>query len=264
LQAGLEHVADTSGWILTLDADVRPVPLLVRSLLAHANSNGIRALSIATRQTLSGAAEGLIHPSMLATLVYRYGIPGHATRRIEQVQANGQCFLVRRDVLSEVGGFSSGLHSVCEDVTLARSIAASGHEVGFYESDRLVAVEMYAGARDAWDNWTRSLPMRDRFAPGWINPGMVEVLLVQALPQWIVACFALRSAFRHPLTRLNVGLLCVRIGVLAGMARAYEQRPWTYWVSPVLDLPVALRIVMMARKTRHTWRGRTIVPGESG
>lgn len=263
LQAGLDRSDPATGWLLTIDADVRPAPGLVPALLAHAAAEEVRALSAATRQRLSGAAEGLVHPAMLATLVYRYGIPGHATADVGQVQANGQCFLARRDVLERIGGFAVGLDSACEDVTVARAIAAQGHRVGFYETDGLVSVAMYAGAREAWENWTRSLPMKDRFANGAGPARLAEILLVQALPLPLAALAAAIAGARHPATAVNVALLCVRVGVLAGMARAYAGRPATYWLSPLADLPVALRLWRMARRRRHTWRGRAIVAGDS-
>ena len=263
LQAGYLQSAAEATWILTLDADVRPDRLLVRSLLAHAARENVNAFSIATRQRLSGPAEGMVHPAMLATLVYRFGIPGHATTRVDQVQANGQCFLLQHSVLDAAGGFASVMHSINEDVTLARTIATNGHPVGFYESDGLVTVEMYAGWRDAWQNWTRSLPMRDRFSDHWGNIGLAEILLVQALPLWVAAISWSKSGRRHPLTGLNLALMAARIGVLQGMARAYEQRPWTYWLSPMSDLPVVLRISYMSRRKRHVWRGRNIVAGDN-
>jgi dolichol-phosphate mannosyltransferase len=198
---------------------------------------------------------------MLATLVYRFGIPGYATTRVDRVQANGQCFLVRRDVLDAVGGFAVASDSICEDVTLARAIAATGTPVGFYEIDDLASVEMYAGWRDAWDNWSRSLPMRDRFTRLASVQGLAEVLLIQALPLWLAPLCGRRYGRRHPATVLNGALLGTRLGVLAGTARAYQRRPWTYWLSPVCDLPVAVRLVAMARRRRHVWRGRTIVAG---
>jgi dolichol-phosphate mannosyltransferase len=261
LEVGSARSCPETAWLLTIDADVRPDPLLVRSLLAHAAEEGISALSAATLQCLSGPAEALVHPAMLSTLVYRYGIPGHATARPERVQANGQCFLVRRQVLAAAGGFAAVADSVCEDVTLARAIAAAGHPVGFYETDRLVAVAMYGGWRDAWDNWTRSLPMRDRFTRRAGDLGLVQVLLVQALPLWLALYLAWRYGRRHPATILNVALAGTRLGVLAGTARAYERRPWTYWLSPLCDLPVALRLLAMARRRTHVWRGRALVAG---
>lgn len=260
LLIGLEQSDPATDWVLTIDADVRPDPALVRSLLAHASAEQLPVMSAATRQRLSGAAEGLLHPAMLTTLVYRFGIPGHATFRPARVQANGQCMLVRRDVLVEIGGFAGGLDSVCEDITLARTIASTGRAVGFYETDGLVSVEMYETWRDTWQNWTRSLPMRDRFTRR-ADPGLAEVLLVQALPFWLTPLLARRLGSGHPVTLVNTGLVCARVGVLAGTARAYERRPWTYWLSPLADLPVALRLIVMARRRVHTWRGRRVVAG---
>jgi dolichol-phosphate mannosyltransferase len=261
LAVGLKQADADNGWILTIDADVRPCPLLARSLIAHARDQLVKALSVATQQHLSGAGEGLVHPSMLATLVYRFGIPGGATDRVDQVQANGQCFLVRREVLESVGGFDGVTASICEDVSLARKIAAAGHPVGFYESDGLVSVEMYQGWRDAWTNWSRSLPMMDGQATWWSRVGLAEVVLVQALPLFQTAASLWLVGGRHPVTQISLGLVMMRIGVLAGMSRAYEHRPWTYWASPLVDMPVAIRLMTMAMRKRHTWRGRALANG---
>jgi dolichol-phosphate mannosyltransferase len=261
LAVGERHLAAGSDWILTIDADVRVDPGLARSLLAHARRTGTKALSVATRQRLSGPAEGVVHPAMLATLVYRFGIPGRSTRRVREVQANGQCMLVRRDVLVGTGGFDSVRDSICEDVTLARAIAASGVPVGFHEAGDLVSVDMYGSALEAWTNWSRSLPMRDRYSAGII--GLVEVSLAQALPPWILLAAGWRGTRSDPLVMVNACLVACRFGVLIGMARAYERRPWSYWLSPLLDLPVSVRLWQMAFRRRHTWRGRVLIPGVS-
>lgn len=261
LQSGLECSSPASCWILTIDADVRPAPPLARSMLAHAAQQGIPALSVATQQDLSGAAEAVIHPALLTTLVYRLGIPGSATCDVSKIQANGQCFLVRKGALLSVGGFTAVSDSVCEDVTLARALAATGHSVGFYEAGDLVSVEMYGSAGEAWSGWSRSLPMRDRFTAQSSLVGLAEVLLVQALPlpRWLAAH---RTGARFNLAlQLNAALLMMRLGVLAGTSRAYRNRPATYWLSPVMDMPVALRLIASATRRQHVWRGRTLTTG---
>ena len=263
LKVGYDHASSETQWVLTIDADVRPAPDLVPSLLAHAKAEGISALSAATLQRLSGPAEALVHPSMLTTLVYRFGIPGQATSDVTQVQANGQCFLVKRELLDATGGFAALKDSVCEDVTLARSIALAGYPVGFYETENLVSVEMYAGWRDAWQNWSRSLPMRDRHSTVAGTVGLVEILLLQALPLWLVPLLIRARGRSDPAVLVNMILLVTRLGTLVGMARAYTHRPWTYWLSPLFDLPVALRLWSMSRRQHHVWRGRPFVTGVS-
>jgi dolichol-phosphate mannosyltransferase len=261
LQFGLDHCDPSSTWILTIDADVRLARDLARTLLNHARRTGVGALSVATMQRLSGAAEGLVHPALLTTLVYRFGIPGHSTRRIDEVQANGQCSLYRRAPLTACGGFALARDSVCEDVTIARALASYGHTVGFHETDGLAMVEMYEGWWDAWRNWPRSLTMRDRYMgmAGWLR--LADLSLAQALPLPLLLPLALmrRAGWARHAVALNLTLLAMRLGVLIGTARVYAYRPWTYWLSPVCDLPVAVRLWQSALRRRHTWRGRALI-----
>jgi dolichol-phosphate mannosyltransferase len=255
-------VAHEAEWVLIVDADVRLRPDAVASIVAHAERTGVRALSIATSQRIQRRGLAVLHPAMLTTLVYRFGIPGSATTRVSDVQANGQCFLIERGLLDRVGGFVSVQDSVCEDVTLARSIAASGEPVGFYEGGDLVDVDMYRDAVDAWRNWPRSLPMRDRYAGHEAAVGLAECLLVQAAPLWLFVLSLVKTGPRNRFTQLQAGLLLGRLGVTAGTARAYPNRPWSYWFSPLADLPVVLEIIRRSRLRAHIWRGRTIVAGE--
>lgn len=277
LQRGLDEASIGSVWVLTIDADVRPRAGLVRALVGWADSDDLAVLSGATRQRLSGAAEGLVHPALLTSLVYRYGIPGTTTTDPDDVQANGQCMLLRRDTLDSIGGFSGGRHSLCEDVTVARLIATAGHRVGFAETGDLVEVAMYGSAREAWLNWPRSLTMRDHLSAHSVPVRLTEVAMVQALPLLITAIATIvRRRHHYPSTsppgswpvnpgqlravelilKLNRLLVLLRLGVLFGMVRAYRRPPWTYWLSPLLDVPVAIRLIQSALRRTHSWRGR--------
>ena len=255
LYVGLENSDARSNWILCIDADVRASPLLVSSLLAHAERTGISTFSVATRQHLSGLGEALLHPSLLTTLVYRFGLPGKATHNLHQVQANGQCFFSRRETLSRTDAFRAAQLSLCEDITMARRLAECGEPVGFYESDGLVWVKMYEDWHETWRNWPRSLPMRDQYFGSREATGFLEVLLVQSLP---LPLLAMTHVIGAPgwLVAVNLSLGFTRVGALMGIARAYEPRPWTYWFSPLLDLPVALRLITSALRRRQIWRGR--------
>ena len=273
LQVGLTRGDPATKWVLTVDADVRPGETLVRALLAHARRAGVPALSVATRQELRGLGEALVHPSMLTTVVYRLGLPGHATRRVHEVQANGQCFLARRAALRGTDAFAVARASRCEDVTVARCLAAAGHAVGFYEAGDLVSVHMYEGWRETWRNWPRSLPLHDQFSGVTGIIGLCEVTLAQALPLPLTLALGLRVLWRPPPVRRPPWLFAVmgvsgvlavaRLGVLAGTARAYRQVPWSYWLSPLCDLPVALALWRSRLRRRHVWRGRVLVYGES-
>jgi len=261
LQKGLDAVNPDCDWILTIDADVQPAAALAETLVMQARKRSLAALSIATLQKVEDSAQGLLHPSLLTTLVYRFGIPGNAIRKINAVQANGQCFLLRRDVLEKSGGFTIARDSVCEDITVARALVSAGYTIGFYEAGELVTTKMYENWRDAWRNWTRSLPMHDQFSGSNTLPGWLEILLVQALPLPLLLLLSLSKSPFRVARFLNGVLVMMRLGVLVGTTRAYQRRPWSYWFSPLCDLPVAIQLGISALRRRHTWRGRTFIRG---
>lgn len=261
LEVGLSSSNHDSDWILTMDADVRPTAPLTNALLAQAERAKLAALSVATLQEIEGVGEGIVHPSMLTTLVYRFGIPGNVYHSVREVQANGQCFLFSRDALEACNGFLGTHNSICEDITMARSLVAAGYPVGFYEAGELISVKMYDDWRDTWRNWSRSLPMHDRFSDLHTLLGWLEVMLVQALPLPLFL-FLVATRSRHRWLVLPESILAaMRIGVLVGTARAYRSRPWSYWLSPLCDFPVAVELGRNALKRRHTWRGRVLIRG---
>jgi dolichol-phosphate mannosyltransferase len=259
LDTGLRASDARARWIATIDADVRPTAGLIAAMVAHAQARQVDVLSVATRQLLGTPLMAILHPAMLATLIYRFGLPGREATRVAHVQANGQCFLATRALLIASGAFGIVRASRCEDVTLARALVTNGTPVGFYEAGDLVSVQMYANAGETWRNWPRSLTLRDRFAPfgGWF--GMTEVLLVQAVPLPLALVLALAHATATLTFTIAAVLVCVRVGVLFGAARAYVRRPWTYWLSPLVDLPVAFALFASAVRGRHAWRGRDLV-----
>lgn len=267
LDRGLRALDARCQWALTVDADTRPAVGLARTLLAHATRSDEAAFSVATRQEIGGLGEALLHPALLTTLVYRFGPPGRAATRVSQAQANGQCCLYRRDALAAVGGFAAVRESICEDVTMARLLISKGAVVGFYEAGDLIRTRMYAGWRATWRGWTRSLPMRDRFSGVAGFVGLLEVTFAQALaPLTALALLATwrssHSPLRAPLLGVTLALTALRLGTLMGMARAYTRRPWSFWLSPLCDLPVALGLWASALRRQHEWRGRTLVRGE--
>lgn len=250
-------------WLLNLDADTLVAPGLTRALAAFAHSEKIEALSVATRQYCAGWWQSLLHPAFLTTLVYRFGPPGYATRDARRVMANGQCFFASKAALAKSDAIGSALSSLCEDITMARTLAKAGYAVGFYETDVPVVVQMYDGARDVWANWPRSLVMRDRHAGLSAAVPLAQVVLLQAAP---LPLLILALAAGLPLWFLlaQAVLLMFRLGVLAGVNGSYTGHAASFWLSPLLDVPVALRLVAAHFQRRLVWRGRVYRRGRDG
>jgi dolichol-phosphate mannosyltransferase len=259
LDAGLR--ATTAPWIATVDADVRIGASLLGDAVARANDTGLAALSVATRQELADAGAALLHPALLTTLVYRAGLPNVATGDPARVQANGQVFVARRDELVRADAFRAARASRCEDVTVARVLAARGGRIGFYEGDAVV--RMHDSWRDCAANWPRSLTLRDAFVSrARLALALAELLLAQALPlPTLIVLLALgdRIPFARVATALAFALAMIRLGVLAGTRRAYVCPSPLYWLSPLADLPAVALLAASALRRTHVWRGRVLV-----
>lgn len=250
-------------WVLTLDADTVIAPGLTRAVVTFARNEGLGALSIATRQACHGWLQSMLHPAFLTTLVYRFGPPGFATRDWRRVMANGQCFLASKSALDASGAIGASLSSLSEDITMARTMAKTGHAVGFFETDVAVDVRMYDSARDVWANWPRSLVMRDQFADWRWAVDFAQLVLVQALPLPLLAGGLL---FDLPLwfVAVQAVLVSFRLGVLAGVRGGYGAVAPSFWVSPLMDMPVALRLLHARFQNRLLWRGRVYERGRDG
>ena len=235
--------------VLFLDADARPRPGLARALAAALGDADL--LSAGPRFLCRSAVERLLHPALLATLVYRFGptdVDGFQPRA-SRATANGQCVLVRREALLAAGGWASVRSHLTEDMALARELRGRGRRIGFVDAADLLEVEMYESAADTWTGWGRSIAMADVTAPRQQAVDVACVWLCQAAPLLRVA--AGRSG---PLDWL---LLAVRLALHAGLARSYRPRGPAFWLAPLADGPAALRLTWSALRPSRSWRGRS-------
>lgn len=244
LQQGLE--AATGVWLVTLDADVVPRAGFVAGLVGELRAQGLDHLSVGARFLCETAGERLLHPAMLATLVYRFGPPGADGGR---VQANGQCTITRRRALLAAGGFEPVAGNLTDDVALARSLAARGWRVGFADGTALADVRMHADGRGVWRDWGRSLPMPDVTSPSAQAADLAVMWSTLGLP--LPRLLARRG------DALDVALLAVRAGLLVALRPAYRRRGVAWWLSPLADPAVAARLTWGALRPGRTWRGRT-------
>lgn len=242
-------------WVVTLDADVVPRPGFVGALVDAAEGDGADLLSVGPRFVVGTVGEQILHPAMLATLVYRFGAPAGIVGSHRTAMANGQCAVAHRDRLLALGGFSGAAAHLTDDIALARSIAARGGRVSFLDGSHLVDVDMHGSVRETWREWGRSLPMAD-VTPPWRRAADVAVVwLVQALP--LVRLLARRA------TAVDLALLAVRGGVGAATHASYRPPAPAVHLAPLADVAAALRLTWASARPVRTWRGRTY-PAQPG
>jgi dolichol-phosphate mannosyltransferase len=267
LHYGFLQTSEGSEWFLGMDADTQPSPGLVAGLVKTAEAQGYDLVSLSPQFILKYPGECLLQPALLMTLLYRFDPAGVNTKQSERVMANGQCFLCRRSVLAAVGGYTSASGSFCDDVTLARNIAASGFKVGFLDGAKVLKVRMYEGAMETWKQWGRSLDLKDASSRAQIWGDLWLLSAVQGLPLILVLSYlcASRTVPLSPsppllLLGLNLFLLVIRFAMLFAIAPSYDRTQanggWLFWLSPLADPVAVLRIFLSAFRTPTEWRGR--------
>lgn len=245
-------------WLLITDADTAPRPGMVGGAVAAARRLGLDVVSFAPRIIAPGAVARWLQPAFLATLVYRFGPPGVDPPDPERAMANGQCLLIRRDVLDRAGGYVIAAGSYCDDVRIVRHLAASGARIGFLEGPRLLDVEMYPTGRETWRAWPRSLNLRDASSVRWRWLDALFLMLAQALPLPVLLGLALgvfdgRRGWGLMLVAVNGALITVRVLVAIATADSFARRGMAYWLSPLADAAAVLRVVETMAHRSGEW-----------
>ena len=229
LHTGFLASSQKCEWILGIDADTVPDPGLIASLLKTAAARNYDLISLSPQFILKYPGELWLQPALLMTLVYRFGPTGTGGDVPERVMANGQCFLCKREVLVALGGYEVARGSFCDDVTLARYAAAKGFKVGFLDGAKVLKVRMYEGAIETWNEWGRSLDLKDAASSAQIWGDLWLLLAVQGLPVPIILCYLLFGSlppvgvFPHFwLLGLNVFLVAVREALCLAIAPSYD------------------------------------------
>ena len=263
LHTGYLHSSSHSEWFLGIDADTEPLPGLSASLVSVAEAEGYDMVSLAPQFMLQYPGEWCLQPALLMTLLYRFDSAGVDAVSSSRVMANGQCFLCRRSVLDEIEGYTSAADSFCDDVTLARNIAAAGYRVGFFDGSKVIKVRMYEGAKETWKEWGRSLDLKDAASTAQVWGDALFLLFVQALPLPMVLLtgYLLSLGNSYPIVlllfSLNAFLLLLRCGMLIAIAPSYSGSSFWFWLSPLADGLAVLRILLSSLNKPTQWRGRT-------
>jgi dolichol-phosphate mannosyltransferase len=247
LQQGIE--AATGDWVVTLDADTRPSPLLPLTLVSRARSEHLQFVTVGGRFECPTPGAQWLHAAMLTTLVYRFGPAGRdGDVPSDRHLANGQCMAFARRRMIDAGGLGTVAGHVVEDVALARHLARAGWSVAMLDGPDLLTTRMYDTLAETATGWGRSIALPG-VEPRWrqiIDLGVV--LFAQALP---IPRLLLRRG-----DLLDVVLAATRLGTLVGTARAYERPRLAYWLSPLADLPAAALLALSGLRRRQSWRGR--------
>jgi dolichol-phosphate mannosyltransferase len=257
LQHGL--TVATGDWILGVDADTSPRPGFAAGAVAAARESGDDVVSFAPRFAGMTAAEQWLQPSMLLTLVYRFGAAGRRRPPPDRVMANGQCFLARTETLRRFGGYEAARESWADDVSLARHLARGGVPAGFLDGARLYDVRAYESLGHMWREWGRSFDLSDATTRTrqWLDVAFIA--LVQGVPLPLLLAGVATGARAGAAAMWVPGtLLTIRLLMLGALRGSYAQHTWGYWLSPLADPVAAFRLLLSTVRRPTQWRGRAL------
>ncbi len=152
----LGAMAATGEWLLFTDADTEHAALSLASLLGFALDRHLDALSVFPGHDCASFWERVMVP--FAFQQFFAGVPGADINnpREPSALANGQYFLIRRDVYDRVGGHDAVRGSIVEDVSLAHLIKARGARYAAARAEHLVFVRMYRGLTEIWQAFSKN------------------------------------------------------------------------------------------------------------
>ncbi len=252
LQQGLDLAA--APWTLCLDADTCPDPALPDALLATVAEHGYDVVSAGPRFAVGTIGETILHPALLATLVYRFGPPTIAPVRSARTIANGQCLLVPTARFRLAGGWEPVKANMTEDVALARHLVREGWLLGMANAAPLLLVDMHASTREAWREWGRSLALPGVASGKEQTLDIVTLVLAMALPPWMLLAAILTDNLLIGAPALI--LIAVRLLFHVVLRPNYDRPSFFYWLAPLADGLAVIRLIASAVRPNRRWRGR--------
>jgi len=163
-------------------------------------------------------------------------------------------------MLVGAGGYRVARSSFCDDVTLARHLAKHGARVGFLDGSQVLKVRMYTSFWETWQEWGRSLDLKDASTPGqqWADVVFLGLALGLPLPLlvWLIATGTNGELALVTLLVINGLFLTLRLLLQFAIWPSFSGANIFFWLSPLADPLAALRILLSTLQRPKRWRGR--------
>jgi chlorobactene glucosyltransferase len=168
--------------LLFTDADTRHGEDLLARCVNAMRDDRADMLTIAGHQEMHSFWERVIQPQLFAMLSIRFGGTEHVShaKRVEDVIANGQFILVRRDAYDAIGGHESVRDQVAEDLMIAQELFRAGRRRLMMIAIRQFSTHMYAGLPELIKGWRKNIYAGGRNAAlgGWLGRALYPFILL--------------------------------------------------------------------------------------
>ncbi|MHB1531654.1 glycosyltransferase [Acidithiobacillus sp.] len=163
------------------DADIVHGPLVLRQLVAYAESRQLALTSLMVMLSCRGWWEKLLIPPFIFFFQKLYPFPWVNDPRRSTAGAAGGCMLVRRSVLEKVGGLAAMGAALIDDCTLAALFKPLG-PIWLGLGTHSQSLRHYRHLAEIWQMVTRSAYVQLRHSPWRLAAAVLGMLFLYALP----------------------------------------------------------------------------------
>ena len=247
LQQGLNAVA--TEFVVFLDADVTVSAGLIGALAAAKAHHGYDIVSAAARVRSESVASQLHSAAMRTTLVYRFGPVGQAALpKVDRTFISGQCVFGEAQYIREIGGFSLAYGKMTDDIAFGRAAVVHGAKVAYLDGTSLLEDGAPSSVRETWRQFGRTIGLRD------VSPFRMQ--LTDLVVIWATVVVPQVRFATNAFTFADIACVAVRLLVLVAM-RTSNSKPRRFIIlSPLCDVPAAVRLTWSFLRPSRQWRGR--------
>lgn len=150
--------------VLMLDADIELSPGLLGTLQEKLEREQLGLISLMARLRIASAWERLLVPAYIYFFKLLYPFKLVNARTTSVAAAAGGCILIRKAVLSQIGGFGAIRGAIIDDCALAGLVKRAGHPIWLGLTHSASSMRAYDGLTDLWHLVARSAFAELRFS----------------------------------------------------------------------------------------------------
>jgi cellulose synthase/poly-beta-1,6-N-acetylglucosamine synthase-like glycosyltransferase len=238
-------------FLVFIDADVRLEPGAISAAIAVMEKNEWDFVSPYPRQIALSFMERVIQP--LLQWSWFASVPLRLAARLRtpsMAVANGQFFIVTREALDAIGGFTSVKGEVLEDIELARQLWRAGFSGSVIDGSAIAHCRMYNDGKELIEGYSKSL-WRAFGSPF----GASIALTLMIATSWLPLILGLLGSAWGWLAYFAVSLSRL---IAALRTRSFWQSFLLHPISVAILLFMVLRSFHLKRRGALTWRDRSV------
>jgi hypothetical protein len=182
--------------------------------------------------------------------------------------ANGQFYIIRRQVYDAIGGHAAVRTRILEDMALARAVKERGYHLCLMGGNALVSTRMYSSLPALWEGVSKmaaELVARSVMGAAFVAGGMLLLgwtpVALSALA--LADIFTRPSPFGLPALILALTSWTVMAGIHLAIAMYFKIPPYHGFLFPLgftLSAAATLNSAWRRLSRRNTWKGRLVEP----